>query len=88
MSLFDRVLAIDEKNAYALTWKAALQLEYGNWNTGQQLVQQAMAIRQDIPELLELLSRVLDSATQQTKEVIPGGEPANTENLDAVRHQL
>jgi Flp pilus assembly protein TadD len=64
MSLFDRVLAIDDKNAYALTWKAALQLEYGNWNTGQQLVQQAMAIRQDIPELLELLSRVLDSAAQ------------------------
>jgi predicted Zn-dependent protease len=64
LSNFDRVLAIDPKNALALTWKAAIQLEYGDWNTGEQLVQQALAIRQDIPELLELLSRVLDSAAQ------------------------
>jgi predicted Zn-dependent protease len=62
--LFDRILAIDSNNAVALTWKAAIQLQYGDWDTGQQLVQQALAIRQDIPELLELLSRVLDSAAQ------------------------
>ncbi len=64
MSVFDRVLAIDRANALALTWKAAIQLEYGDWNTGEQLVKQALAIRPDIPELLELLSRVLDSAAQ------------------------
>ena len=64
LSIFARVLVIDQKNALAVTWKAAIQLEYGDWNTGTQLVQQALAIRQDIPELLELLSRVLDSAAQ------------------------
>jgi tetratricopeptide (TPR) repeat protein len=64
MSIFDRVLAIDHENALALTWKAAMQLENGDWNTGVQLVRQALVVRQDIPELLELLSRVLDSAAQ------------------------
>jgi len=66
LQLFDRVLKLQPNNAMALTWQAAIQMEYGNWNTGEQLVNRALAIRQDIPELLELLNRIQNS-TAQTK---------------------
>jgi tetratricopeptide (TPR) repeat protein len=59
---FDDVLHIDANNVMAMTWKAAVQLEHGNWNDGAAWIDKAMAIRTDVPELLELLTRVLDSA--------------------------
>jgi tetratricopeptide (TPR) repeat protein len=64
LAIFDRVLALDPKNALAITWKAAIQLEYGSWEEGKKLVEQALAIRSDIPELLELLARILDNAAR------------------------
>lgn len=64
LAIFDQVLALDPKNALAITWKAAIQLEYGTWDEGTRLVDQALAIRNDIPELLELLSRIQDNAAQ------------------------
>ena len=59
--LFDQVLAIDPRHAEALTWKAAIRLDNGNYDAGEELVNQAMQINPDLPQLLELLSRVLDN---------------------------
>jgi len=66
LHLFGRVRKLQQNNAMALTWQAAIQMEYGNWNLGEQLVNKALAIRQDIPELLELLNRI-QNATAQIK---------------------
>lgn len=60
--IFDQVLALDPQNAMAMTWKAAIRLDNDNWPDGEAWVNKALAIRGDIPELLELLTRVLDSA--------------------------
>lgn len=60
--IFDQVLALDPQNAMAMTWKAAIRLENDNWPDGEAWVNKALAIRADIPELLELLTRVLDSS--------------------------
>jgi tetratricopeptide (TPR) repeat protein len=59
---YSDALAIDPQNAMAMTGKAAIQLEHGNWDSGEEWVNKALAIRSDIPELLELLTRVLDNA--------------------------
>jgi tetratricopeptide (TPR) repeat protein len=59
---FDDALKIDANNVMAMTWKAAVQLEHGNWNDGAAWIDKALAIRSDVPELLELLTRVLDSS--------------------------
>jgi Tfp pilus assembly protein PilF len=59
---FDRVLQIDPRNVDALTWKAAIRLEHDQWPEGEALVKQALSIRQDVPQLLELFSRVLDDS--------------------------
>ena len=54
---FDQILAIDPKNAEALTWKAAIRLDHGNWDDGEALVNQAIQINPELPQLLELLAR-------------------------------
>jgi len=59
---FDQVLQIDPRNVDALTWKAAIRLEHDQWPQGEALVNQALSIRQDVPQLLELFSRVLDDS--------------------------
>jgi Tfp pilus assembly protein PilF len=60
--VFDEVLQIDPRNVDALTWKAAIRLEHDQWPEGEALVKQALSIRQDVPQLLELFSRVLDNS--------------------------
>jgi tetratricopeptide (TPR) repeat protein len=59
--IFDRILSLDPRNAQALTWKAAIRIDNGSFDEGETLVNQALAINPEIPQLLELLSRVLDN---------------------------
>ncbi|HEX3356116.1 MAG TPA: tetratricopeptide repeat protein [Tepidisphaeraceae bacterium] len=65
--IFDQIFVLDPRNAEALTWKAAIRLDNGNFDDGEALVNQAIQINPDLPQLLELLSRVLDNtATLQS----------------------
>jgi tetratricopeptide (TPR) repeat protein len=58
--VFDAVLAMDPSNASALTWKAAICFQRDQWDDGNSWINRAYSIRRDLPELLELLSRVLN----------------------------
>src|SRR5262249_12180038 len=63
---FDQVLSIDPQYAEAMAWKAAIRIDAGNYDDGEALVNQALAIKPDLPQLLELLSRVLDNTATLT----------------------
>lgn len=67
----DAVLAADPRNVMAMTWKAAIRINHDRWDEGESWVHKAFAIRSDVPQLLELLTRVLD-ATASAKNYQAG----------------
>jgi hypothetical protein len=58
--VFDQVLALDPASAEAVAWKASIRLDNNRWEEGEALVNKALSINPELPQILELLSRVLD----------------------------
>ncbi len=67
----DAVLAADPRNVMAMAWKASIRINHDRWDEGESWVHKAFAIRSDVPQLLELLTRVLD-ATASAKNYQAG----------------
>jgi predicted Zn-dependent protease len=63
--LFDEALKINPKHIPSLIGLAGLEIRNLQWSNAETILRRALQIRDDVPEMLELMSRVMQEAADQ-----------------------
>jgi Flp pilus assembly protein TadD len=75
--LFDSALQLDPRHVQAMVGQAALKIRDFQWADAENILNQALQIKSDVPELLQLMSQVMQEAADQRN--------ANAANLRATK---